>query len=274
MVAVPFAGDPPRLGGGERRGHPVPVPEVVVREGLTDRRDAGTVAQRMAEGGVPLAVPGELRPHVAQRVVQREVAAVHQLERQRRHDCFAHRVDVDEGVVRPGLRPWLVDPAADEVDDRLTVDHDVDGRPDLAAAGEVLDERVANGFESTRTAAGDRCRRQEAPGVPVVLLRRRVATSDAVRPVESELRQRLDRGGDGGSAVGVGRGDPGLVAGHDHGDLHRGQHAVDVDLVDVAAAGGRRSARSGGRRTGSRGSPGGAGALVGATGARPSPPST
>ncbi len=52
------------------------------------------------------------------------------------------------------------------------------------------------------------------------------------------MGQGLDGRLDPGGADGVALGDAGLVAGHDDGDLHCGQHAIDVDPVDVAAAGG------------------------------------
>ena len=168
VVGVPGARLPPRGGGGQRVGHGRPVGEVGVDEGPADGRDAGPVAERVADGGATLALGPELGPHRGQRVVEAHQTGVDQLQEEEGDEGLAHRVDVDQGVLLPGPGPGGVGPPADQVDHQLAVDEHGDAGTDLAPLGEVGGEGVADGGEPVEAATRDghlgrRCRR---PGRP------------------------------------------------------------------------------------------------------------
>ena len=104
VVGVPGAGLPPRVGRGQRGGHPPPVPQVLVGQRLADGRHRGTVAQRVAQRRPLLAAGGELGPDGRNGVVEGDAPTVDELEREERQKSLPHRVEVDQGVALQGCR--------------------------------------------------------------------------------------------------------------------------------------------------------------------------
>src|SRR3954454_4107838 len=144
-VACPWY--PPRLRRGQCRGHAVPLPQVVVGQGLANRGDAGAVAQRVSHSRLTLPARCELRPYGRNRIVETDCPAVDQLQGEQCDERFADRIEVDERVVLPRPFTRFVRPAAYEVHDNPSADVHADRSTDFTALGEVVGEGITNSGE-------------------------------------------------------------------------------------------------------------------------------
>ena len=158
VVGVARPGLPPRRGGGERRRHPVPVPQVVVGQRFAQRRHPGPVAERVPQRRLLLAPGGELRPDQRERIVQCNEPGIDQLEGEQGHERLPDRIEVDQRVVPPGSGSGGggIGPAADQVDHRHAVEDDAQRRADFAPLGEVPGELFPHRAKPGVAGAGDR----------------------------------------------------------------------------------------------------------------------
>lgn len=149
---------PPRRRSGKGSAHLLPVVEVVRRHRLARRDQPRAVAEQPAHRDVRLALLCELRPVAGDRRVQVELAPVDQKMRAQRGHPLGRRVHVHQRIALPRARArvvWFLRVAAPQVDDEITVDRRGDGRPQLAALGEIALELLAYALESGGAGAMD-----------------------------------------------------------------------------------------------------------------------
>jgi hypothetical protein len=126
----------------------VPIPQRLVGQGLSDGRNAGAVAEQIADGGAP-STGEELRPPAVGGGIQLDAPLLDQLQQHEGDDRLPHRVGVDEGVIRPLPPEAGIGPAAPEVDDHPPADGDGEGGTHLASVevgGEGLADRAERGI--------------------------------------------------------------------------------------------------------------------------------
>jgi hypothetical protein len=148
VVAVDLARAPPGLLLGQGRRHRVPVVERVARERLAHRRETRAMREQMPHRELPLPRRSELGPVPRHRSIQVQQTGVDQTQCTDGGHSLGGRVDVHQGVARPGPRPRGVRPARPEVDDRLSLDGDADRRPELVAALEGRCKGIVNPREA------------------------------------------------------------------------------------------------------------------------------
>ncbi len=165
VVAVRAARLPVRTLGCERGADPGPVVERLIGHRVAQRGQAGPVREQRAHGGRAFVRRRELGPHVLDRRVEREIAALDEREREHRDHALAHRVRVHQrvGAPRHGARGVAV--PAPQIDHAHAVDHHAQSRPDLVEVGKVRRERFAQRAEARVAGASDRrgCARDQDP---------------------------------------------------------------------------------------------------------------
>ena len=115
------------------------------------------MAHDVADQDVLLARLRELGPVRGHGSVEVELAPVVEHEGAQERHRLGRRPDVGDGVALPGPRLVLVGPAAPDVDDRLAVHEDGDGRAEVFAPVELVGQRRAHGLEARFTGAEDLC---------------------------------------------------------------------------------------------------------------------
>ena len=105
-------------------------------------RQAGAVAEQIADGELLLAGLSELRPVGGHRRINVEQALLDEAVCADGRDALRGREGIDDGVAFPRAISGSVGRAAPKVDDHPAVEHDGKRGADLAALGEVISKSV------------------------------------------------------------------------------------------------------------------------------------
>jgi hypothetical protein len=153
VVADPGARLPPRLGVGDDRAHLVPVTQILHREFWWQARHADRLAQRVANGGLFLAVGAELRPQLDDpRVVVEDTTLGEDVDHGRGH-ALADRVAKERRLGGHRTSGRGIGDARDGVDYRLAVAVDGDLQAPL---GPGVDQPVDGFLDSLLDVVHDR----------------------------------------------------------------------------------------------------------------------
>ncbi|MCY1445065.1 hypothetical protein D9M71_615680 [compost metagenome] len=141
------AGRPPRCFGRQGIDHGLPVIQGFGRQQLTDGRQAGAVAEQLAQGDRLLTSLGELGPVVGHRGVQGQLALADQLQGGDGGEGLGAGEQVGDGVAVPSLLAVLVGTAGPQVDHGFASDLDAQRGATLLGIIEQCSEGFAHCFE-------------------------------------------------------------------------------------------------------------------------------
>ncbi|MNO74411.1 hypothetical protein D3C76_654090 [compost metagenome] len=146
-IAVLGAGCPPGRFGSQRIDHGLPVIQRLGRQQLTDGRQAGTVAEQLAQGDRLFACLGELGPVVGHRRIEGQLALADQLQGGDSGEGLGAGEQVGDGIAVPGLLAVLVGTAGPQVDHGFATDLDAQRGATLLGIIEQRGKGFAHCFE-------------------------------------------------------------------------------------------------------------------------------
>ncbi len=137
-ITMPLTRCPPRFFGCQGGGHGVPLVKRFGRQRLTHRRQAGLMAEQLAQSDGSLARRGEFRPEPGHGFVQLQLALFDQLQNGHAGKSLGAGEQVENGVGVPRLGTVLVGSARPQIDDGLATNLNAQGS---AALLRVVKER-------------------------------------------------------------------------------------------------------------------------------------
>ena len=111
-------------------------------------RQAGAMAEQLAQGHALLAGGGELRPPAGHGSVQFELALLYQLQGGDGGEGLGAGEQVEDGVAVPGLRSVLIGGTGPDIDDGLAADLHAQGSTSLLRIVEQFGEGVFQRLEA------------------------------------------------------------------------------------------------------------------------------
>ena len=153
VIALPRARLPVRRLGGDARDHIIPVGQSAGPDRVAEVGNGRGVRQHHLDRRLALAALAELGPQRRDLVVIGQAAGIGEQVRAERGRALGAREHHGDGIALPRRAGLRVGDAAPQVDERLAVPHDADGRPDLPPLGEVGPKRIEDGLAARRAVA-------------------------------------------------------------------------------------------------------------------------